>query len=131
YAEQVRTARQTQRDYTFKHPRYNQQHSVDGVELDHQRSDYERYAYPGRYKQDEAGKPFTETRLLALRGDARLARVEGDDARLLPGPAFTLSGHPREDMNRGWRTLRLHHEGVQATSQQEDAADAEQGTRYH
>ncbi|MFG0685246.1 type VI secretion system Vgr family protein [Pseudomonas sp. WSY_20] len=131
YAEQVRTARQTQRDYTFTHPRYNQQHSIDGPELDHQRSDYERYSYPGRYKQDEAGRPFTETRLLALRGDARLARVEGDDARLLPGPAFTLSGHPRDDMNRGWRTLRLHHEGVQTTSQQEEAADAEQGTRYH
>lgn len=131
YTEQVRTARQTQRDYTFNHPRYNQQHSIDAPELEHQRRDYERYDYPGRYKRDEAGKPFTRTRLLALRGDARLARVEGDDVRLFPGPAFTLSGHPREDMNRGWRTLRLHHEGVQTTSQQEEAADAEQGTRYH
>ncbi|NIX94312.1 type VI secretion system tip protein VgrG [Pseudomonas fulva] len=131
YTEQVRTARQTQRDYTFTHPRYNQQHTTDGPELDHQQRDYERYDYPGRYKRDEAGKPFTQTRLLALRGDARLARVEGDDARLLPGPAFQLTGHPREDMNRGWRTLRLHHEGVQTTSQQEEAADAEQGTRYH
>jgi len=131
YAEQVRTARQTQRDYTFKHPRYNQQHSVEGAELDHQRSDYQRYDYPGRYKQDEAGQPFTRTRLQALRGDARVARVEGDDARLLPGPAFTLIGHPRADMNRGWRALRLHHAGTQSTSQQEEAAEAEQGTHYH
>ena len=30
YTENVRTARQTQRDYTFHHPRYTHQHSRDG-----------------------------------------------------------------------------------------------------
>lgn len=30
YTEQVRTARQVQRDYTFTHPRYNQQHTATG-----------------------------------------------------------------------------------------------------
>ncbi|MFU3250225.1 contractile injection system protein, VgrG/Pvc8 family, partial [Pseudomonas paraeruginosa] len=36
YAERVRTARQTQRDYSFKHPRYEQQHSLAGDDLAHQ-----------------------------------------------------------------------------------------------
>ncbi|MCA8102812.1 type VI secretion system Vgr family protein [Burkholderia contaminans] len=130
YSERVRTARQTQRDYTFKHPTYNQEHQHDGAKLDHQSQDYEAYHFPGRYKEDAAGQPFTRTRLLGLRGDARTAEVEGDDARLVPGLAFDLTGHPRADLNRGWRPLRIKHRGVQHTSQAEESADAEQGTHY-
>ncbi|RQR68717.1 type VI secretion system tip protein VgrG [Burkholderia sp. Bp9012] len=130
YGERVRTARQTQRDYTFKHPAYNQEHQHDGAQLDHQGKDYEVYHFPGRYKEDAAGQPFTRTRLLGLRGDARTAEVEGDDARLVPGLAFDLTGHPRADLNRGWRPLRIKHRGVQHTSQAEESADAELGTHY-
>ena len=130
YAEQVRTTRQTQRDYTYTHPRYHQEHSRDGGDLHHQHARYERYDYPGRYKRDEAGKPFTENRLRGLRRDARVATVEGDDPRLTPGLSFELVGHPRSDLNQGWRPIRMRHHGVQHTSQQEDGADAERGTRY-
>ncbi|MCA8115541.1 type VI secretion system Vgr family protein [Burkholderia cepacia] len=130
YSERVRTARQTQRDYTFKHPTYTQEHQHDGAQLDHQSQDYEVYQFPGRYKEDAAGRPFTRTRLLGLRGDARTAEVEGDDARLVPGLAFDLTGHPRADLNRGWRPLRIRHRGVQHTSQAEESADAQQGTHY-
>ncbi|KNE29801.1 type IV secretion protein Rhs [Achromobacter spanius] len=131
YAERIRTAVQTQRDYTYTHPRYSQEHSPVATDLAHQDHRYERYDYPGRYKRDEAGKPFTQTRLLGRRRDARVALVEGDDARLIPGVAFDLTGHPREDWNQGWRPVRMRHHGVQHTSQEEDAAGAEQGTRYH
>jgi len=130
YAEQVRTARQTQRDYTYTHPRYEQEHMAVATDRDHQDSRYERYDYPGRYKRDEAGIPFTQSRLLGLRRDARLARVKGDDARLVPGVAFDLAGHPRDDWNHGWRPVRMQHHGVQYTSQEEESADARQGTRY-
>lgn len=130
YAEQVRTARQTQRDYTYTHPRYDQEHSPVAADLDHQDARYERYDYPGRYKRDEAGKPFTQSRLLGLRRDARVAHVEGDDARLVPGVAFDLTGHPRADWNHGWRPVRMRHHGVQHTSQQEEAADGALGTHY-
>jgi len=131
YTEQVRTARQTQRDYTYSHPQYQQEHSPVAADLHHQDSRYERYDYPGRYKRDEAGAPFTQARLLGLRRDARMARVEGDDARLVPGVAFDLVGHPREDWNQGWRPVRMHHHGMQHTSQEEESADAAEGTRYH
>ncbi|WP_420994269.1 type VI secretion system Vgr family protein [Cupriavidus sp. 30B13] len=130
YTERVRTARQTQRDYTFKHSRYNQEHSFAGPGLERQGSAYERYDFPGRYKLDEAGKPFTRARLLGLRRDARMAYVEGDDARLVPGVAFDLAGHPREDWNHGWRPVRMRHAGVQHASQAEESAGGEQGTRY-
>ncbi|WP_415361424.1 contractile injection system protein, VgrG/Pvc8 family, partial [Pseudomonas aeruginosa] len=51
YSENVRTARQTQRDYSFKRPTYDQEHHLAGEALEHQDSSYERYDYPGRYKQ--------------------------------------------------------------------------------
>ncbi|MEG0860158.1 MAG: type VI secretion system tip protein TssI/VgrG [Pseudomonas sp.] len=132
YTEQVRSARQVQRDYTFTHPHYYQQHSVDGGrELGNQHKDYERYDYPGRYKRDASGKPFTKTRLTALRSDARMAQLEGDDARLQPGLAFELSEHPRDDLNDRWRTIAVKHTGKQHSSLLEEAFSSDSGTAYH
>ncbi|MCF5017426.1 type VI secretion system tip protein VgrG, partial [Pseudomonas lactis] len=86
--------------------------------------------YPGRYKRDIAGKPFTKTRLTALRNDAKLAHLAGDDARLQPGLAFDLNEHPREDFNDRWRTIAITHEGKQHTSLQEEAFGSDRGTSY-
>ncbi|MFJ4255782.1 type VI secretion system Vgr family protein [Pseudomonas monteilii] len=130
YSEQVRTARQVQRDYTFTHPAYRLEQRAQGGDLTHQSAAYERFDYPGRYKRQAVGVPFTATRITALRHDARMAEVEGDDVRLQPGLSFTLIEHPREDLNLHWRVNRVHHEGVQFTSLQEEAAAARQGTRY-
>ncbi|KRP74081.1 type VI secretion protein VgrG [Pseudomonas paralactis] len=131
YTEQVRIARQVQRDYTFTHPRYDQQHTATGdQDLKNQHKDYERYDYPGRYKRDIAGKPFTKTRLTALRNDAKLAHLAGDDARLQPGLAFDLNEHPREDFNDRWRTIAITHEGKQHTSLEEEAFGSDHGTSY-
>ncbi|AJQ46818.1 type VI secretion system Vgr family protein [Pseudomonas putida] len=130
YSEQVRTARQVQRDYTFTHPAYRQEQRAEGSDHKHQSTTYERFDYPGRYKRGVVGAPFTATRITALRHDARLAEVEGDDVRLQPGLSFTLTEHPRKDLNMHWRVTRVHHEGTQFTSLQEEAAGAQQGTRY-
>ncbi|WP_233634313.1 type VI secretion system Vgr family protein [Burkholderia cepacia] len=130
YTENVRTARQVRRDYTFKSPRYPHEYPREGTDLDHQGRGYARYDYPGRYKHEASGKAFTQDRLRGHRRDARVARVTGDDARLQPGIAFDLTGHPREDMNRGWRPVSIVHHGVQTTSQAEEGADAQQGTHY-
>lgn len=132
YSEHVRTARQVQRDHTFTHPAYRQEHRAcaSSHDLAHQSSNYERFDYPGRYKRDIVGKPFTETRISALRHDARIAEVEGDDIRLQPGLSFTLTDHPRNDFNVHWRVISLSHTGTQFTSLQEEAFGADQGTHY-
>jgi type VI secretion system secreted protein VgrG len=126
----VRTVEQTQRDYTFKRPAFDQQQHTVGEELERQAPHYERYDYPGRYKVSTVGKPFTQNRLRGHRRDAQIAIVEGDDPRLIPGLSFQLAGHPREDFNRRWRSTRITHTGVQNTSQQEESADAEMGVSY-
>lgn len=130
YTENVRTAQQTQRDYTFKRPGYNQQHNVKGETLVHQGSRYERYTYPGRYKNSSVGKPFTENRLRGHRRDAQVAVIQGDDPRLIPGLSFQLSGHPRDDFNRWWRPVRITHIGVQHASQEDESAGADVGVSY-
>lgn len=130
YTENVRTARQSQRDYTFKRPAYNQEHDLGGEALDHQGMDYERYNYPGRYKSSTAGKPFTENRLRGHRRDARMVLVEGDDPRLIPGLSFELNGHPRADFNTWWRPVHIVHRGTQYISQEEESSDATLGVSY-
>ncbi|MFJ4347724.1 type VI secretion system Vgr family protein [Pseudomonas sp. NPDC089401] len=130
YSEQVRTSRQVQRDYTFTHPAYRQEHRACGPFLEHQSTEYERFDYPGRYKRDAVGKPFTENRINALRHDVRIAEVQGDDVRLQPGLSFTLTGHPRDDLNAHWRVNSVVHRGSQFTSLQEEAAGLDQSTRY-
>jgi len=130
YQEKVRTARQTQRDYTFRNPRYSQHQASVGRDMPTQSSEYERYDYPGRYKQDAAGSPFTQTRLLSLRRDAKSAVAIGDDARIEPGIAFELTGHPKSSLNALWRAVRVEHNGKQHTSAEEEAASAQTGTRY-
>ncbi|PXX11708.1 type VI secretion system secreted protein VgrG [Paraburkholderia tropica] len=130
YAEQIRSSRFVQRDYFFRNPRYSQEHRSDGADLQHQGRDYEKFGYPGRYKYDAAGKPMTQTRQLAERRDAQLTTIEGDDARLTPGVAFTLEGHPHEKWNRNWRPVRMVHRGTQHVSLEEESAGSEQGTTY-
>jgi len=76
------------------------------------------------------GKPFTENRITALRHDVRTAEVQGDDVRLQPGLSFTLTGHPRDNLNEHWRVNTVTHKGIQLTSLQEEATSSDASTRY-
>lgn len=121
------STRMTQRDYTFRLPNQNLQQQADardGV------GEYEHYDAPGRYKDDASGRASTRIRLAALRGATNQAIIEGDDARLWPGVAFELRGHPSSPLNRDWRVVGMVHHGEQSSGQEEESAAAEQGCRY-
>ncbi|MBU8976078.1 type VI secretion system tip protein VgrG [Lysobacter sp. MMG2] len=130
YRRQLAPTRATSREYTFKNPRYDLEHQAKAWASENAIGDYEHYDYADRYKRDEAGKPFTRTRLSGLRNAAEHARIEGDDARLWPGLAFDLAGHPTARLNDRWRVVSMRHAGEQATSQEADGFGAEHGTRY-
>ncbi|MBZ5489245.1 type VI secretion system tip protein VgrG, partial [Halomonas aquamarina] len=83
----IAPASATLKDYTFKNPAYAQLHKHLGHEVEQhgQRSDYEHFDYPGRYKEDASGKPFTRIRVEHLRREALTAQAESDLPELAPG----------------------------------------------
>jgi len=128
--ESLATAQHVMRDYTFTHPRYDLEHQHQGQNIEHQQGHYQKFDYPGRYKEDSQGAPFNQYRLEFERSDSHLARAEGDDMRPLPGHVLTLTEHPRSDLNQDWLVVGVSHSGVQPQSQGEEAASAEGGSRY-
>ena len=132
YSQRVRTAKQTQRDYTFKRPAYNLEISAHGKAMPAQSTRYERYDYgvEAQYKQDAVGKLFTDAKIQSLRNDAVTATCIGSDVRLEPGVAFELQGHQRQDLNCYWRPVSIFHRGTQHTGAEEDSSEAVQSTSY-
>ena len=132
----VASSSATLKDYTFKNPAYAQLHEHQGrdVEQHGQRTDYEHYDYPGRYKQDASGKPFTRTRLEYLRREAITAHAESDLPELAPGARFTLTDHDADALNRDWQLIEVTHYGEQPQALEEDSissSDTGGMTRYH
>ncbi|UZH09846.1 type VI secretion system tip protein TssI/VgrG [Halomonas sp. BDJS001] len=118
----VRPASATLKDYSFKNPPYAQLHEHQAPNLgEHaQREDYEHYDYPGRYKKDASGKPFTRHRLESLRADATTAEAESDLPELAPGICFTLTDHDIDSLNRAWQVVSVVHHGEQPQALEED-----------
>ncbi|MBT2787151.1 MULTISPECIES: type VI secretion system tip protein TssI/VgrG [unclassified Halomonas] len=145
----VRPASAMLKDYTFKNPAYAQihEHQATGLGEHAQREDYEHFDYPGRYKKDASGKPFTRHRLESLRADATTAEAESDLPELAPGVCFTLTDHDIDSLNQAWQVVAVVHHGEQPQALEEDGmarggngalsrgalsdASGEQMTRYY
>lgn len=139
YCRKVTTTSQTLRDYTFLNPNYNlehQHHSQASALTDRDTSKsavnsatvYEKYDYPGRYKKDEQGNPFSLYRLESELALSETANAVGDDMRVIPGYGFTLEGHANSAFNQDWLVVRVEHSGKQTGSLDEEAG--EEGNRY-
>ena len=139
YCRKVTTTSQTLRDYTFLNPNYNlehQHHSQASALTDNSASKsavnsetvYEKYDYPGRYKKDEQGNPFSLYRLESELAVSETANAVGDDMRVIPGYGFTLEGHANSAFNQDWLVVRVEHFGKQTGSLDEEAG--EEGNRY-
>ncbi|MCG3817627.1 type VI secretion system tip protein VgrG, partial [Photobacterium damselae] len=77
------------------------------------------YDYPGRYKSDESGKPFTQFRLESLRRDAETAQAKSNLETLLPGSKFVLQDHSDDACNRDWLLVEIKHHGTQPQALEE------------
>ena len=139
YCRKVTTTSQTLRDYTFLNPNYNLEHQhhsqASGItDSDTSKSAvnsatvYEKYDYPGRYKKDEQGNPFSLYRLESELALSETANAVGDDMRVVPGYGFTLEGHANSAFNQDWLVVRVAHFGKQTGSLDEEAG--EEGNRY-
>jgi type VI secretion system secreted protein VgrG len=106
------------RDYSFKKPAYNFQ-QLSGQAMDYQRSPYEHFDAPGRYKDDANGKVFSQIRLESLRRTAHTAAGQSNEAGLQAGVRFDVSDHPEQAMNRNWLVVGVTHHGTQPQALEE------------
>ena len=128
YQERVRAASVALKDYTFKNPAYALMHE-QGASAPNQRDDYQHYDYPGRFKADASGQPFTQARLDALRNDASTAQGESNRPDFVPGAKVQLTEHDQEVLNRDWLLTAVTHQGQQPQALEEEGGG--EPTTYH
>ena len=122
--EEIRPTMAVQRDYTFKRPAYDQ-HQTSTTQADNgSQARYEMYNYPGRYKVDSAGEPFTRTRLEAMRVGATIMRARANTPHLVAGHVVELTGDgsvpPAPALGR-YHILSVSHGGTQPQAEGPEA----------
>ncbi|MDS1311568.1 type VI secretion system Vgr family protein [Marinobacter xiaoshiensis] len=128
YEERVRAASVATKDYTFKNPAYALMHEHSATSAN-QRQDYQHFDYPGRFKADASGQPFTEARLDALRNDASTAQGESNRPDFTCGAKTELTEHDNSKLNRDWLLTAVTHTGKQPQAMEEEGGSGP--TTYH
>ncbi|MEO3988804.1 type VI secretion system tip protein VgrG [Pseudocitrobacter sp. Cyp-38S] len=126
FSAQIRPSSVLTKDYTFKRPGWAGRFEHPGEQLDWQRSQYEVYDWPGRFKDEAHGKAFARYQMEGWRNNAEVAECRSPSPTLWPGIRFRLTGHPQQTLNREWQVVQseLHGEQPQARS-----GNRGQGTR--
>src|SRR5690554_2143368 len=128
YEERVRAASVATKDYTFKNPAYGLMHE-SAASAENQRQDYQHFDYPGRFKADASGQPFTEAKLDALRNDANTANGESNRPDFTCGAKVELTNHDSARLNRDWLLTAVTHTGQQPQALAEEGGTGP--TTYH
>ncbi|WP_025675430.1 type VI secretion system Vgr family protein [Salinivibrio socompensis] len=117
------------KDYSFKKPAYSflQPHEADGTS--YQRTDYEHFDAPGRYKNDPNGKAFTRIRNEFLRREASTAQGQSHVPALQAGVKFDLIESLHKPANRDWLVVSVSHVGTQPQALEEEGGTG--ATTYH
>ena len=102
--QQVRSGTCVLRDFDFEKPRANLECRRQDARP-HAHADLELYDYPGTYLSSEDGEVYSRIRLEEAQADQEIVEGAGDVAGLVPGCAFSLTKHPRQDQNREYRVL--------------------------
>ncbi|KOO13825.1 hypothetical protein AKJ18_16240 [Vibrio xuii] len=117
----VQSSHVTTRDRSFIKPRYSFQQHANTSDPHQQDSIYEHFDAPGRFKDDQSGQKFTQTRLEYLRRDAHLAKGASNVPMLQAGYQFELQDHFDDTINQNWVIISVHHRGTQPQALEEEA----------
>ncbi|HHT1703468.1 TPA: type VI secretion system Vgr family protein [Citrobacter freundii] len=117
YRAQVRPSSVENQDYTFKTPGWPGYFSHQATNLNGQRTQYEIFDYPGRFKDEQHGQDFARYLADGFRHDAETAAGVSNSAKLYPGKRFTLTGHPSLTLNREWQVTSCVLKGEQPQAQ--------------
>ncbi|EGO8694662.1 type VI secretion system tip protein VgrG, partial [Escherichia coli] len=112
-------------DYTFKRPGWAGRFDQEGQHQDYQRTQYEVYDYPGRFKGAH-GQNFARWQMEGWRNNAETARGMSRSPEIWPGRRIVLTGHPQANLNREWQVVasELHGEQPQAVPGRRGAGTA-------
>ncbi|HBE5422703.1 type VI secretion system tip protein VgrG [Escherichia coli] len=115
YSAQIRPSSVVTKDYTFKRPGWAGRFDQEGQHQDYQRTQYEVYDYPGRFKGAH-GQNFARWQMDGWRNNAEVARGTSRSPEIWPGRRIVLTGHPQANLNREWQVVasELHGEQPQA-----------------
>ncbi|HGV7246996.1 TPA: type VI secretion system tip protein TssI/VgrG, partial [Escherichia coli] len=115
YSAQIRPSSVVTKDYTFKRPGWAGRFDQEGQHQDYQRTQYEVYDYPGRFKGAH-GQNFARWQMDSWRNNAEVARGTSRSPEIWPGRRIALTGHPQANLNREWQVVAsdLHGEQPQA-----------------
>ncbi|MDE9618712.1 type VI secretion system Vgr family protein [Citrobacter portucalensis] len=117
YRAQVRPSSVENQDYTFKTPGWPGYFSHHAPNLNGQRTQYEIFDWPGRFKDEQHGQDFARYQAEGFRQDAETAACESNSPKLWPGKRFTLTGHPSLTLNREWQVTGSVLKGEQPQAQ--------------
>ncbi|EQA0617923.1 type VI secretion system tip protein VgrG, partial [Escherichia coli] len=122
---QIRPSSVVTKDYTFKRPGWAGRFDQEGQYQDYQRTQYEVYDYPGRFKGAH-GQNFARWQMDGWRNNAETARGMSRSPEIWPGRRIVLTGHPQANLNREWQVVasELHGEQPQAVPGRQGAGTA-------
>ncbi|GCI01931.1 type VI secretion system Vgr family protein [Escherichia coli] len=125
YSAQIRPSSVVTKDYTFKRPGWARRFDQEGQYQDYQRTQYEVYDYPGRFKGAH-GQNFARWQMDGWRNNAETARGMSRSPEIWPGRRIVLTGHPQANLNREWQVVasELHGEQPQAVPGRQGAGTA-------
>ncbi len=106
-------------DYSFKKPDYLFRQTSAGTELDDQLETYEHFDFPGRFKDNENGKAYSQARLGFLRREAKTAIAKSNEPALQAGYKFDLEEHLDDTNNRDWLVVYAQHSATQPQALEE------------
>ena len=122
-SERVRPSEVKLKDYTFKNPSWTAEFDKVAGDANNQRSGYEHYDYPGRFKDESQGKAFTQYRLESLRTDAHQGWGTSNSAQLSVGGLLQLTNHPNASLNTLWQISRIVYRGSQPQALEQEGGD--------
>lgn len=112
HSAQIRPSSVVTKDYTFKRPGWAGRFEQEGEHQDWQRTQYEVFDYPGRFKGPH-GKNFSRWQMDGWRNNAEVASGKSHSPEIWPGRRIKLTEHPQASLNREWQVVASDLHGSQ------------------
>lgn len=122
---QIRPSSVVSKDYTFRRPGWQGTFKEEGANQDWQRSQYEIFDYPGRFKDEQHGRDFTRYQVEGFRSNAEIALCQSNSPKLWAGQRLALTEHPLDSLNTTWQVVASELSGRQP---QAEPGQSGQGT---